>query len=136
MEDTAGRACGLPAVIAWPRLYPVLLGPVKSLVDDRRNALDASVRMTATMTVTALLALVLLLRSGWWVLLALMPLAVAVLAYHGALQAALAYAETVQAAFDLHNARHNALRLHPGLRTRSGRPLPEQQAAKQVRPQR
>jgi hypothetical protein len=52
--------------------------------------------MTATMTVTALLALVLLLRSGWWVLLALMPLAVAVLAYHGAVQAALAYAETAQ----------------------------------------
>jgi hypothetical protein len=29
MEDTTGRAYGLDAVIAWPRLYPVLLGPVK-----------------------------------------------------------------------------------------------------------
>jgi hypothetical protein len=127
MEDTAGRAYGLDAVIAWPRLYPVLGGPVKSLVDDRRDALDASVRMTATMTVTALLALVLLLQSGWWMLLAWMPLAVAVLAYHGSVQAALAYAETVQAAFDLHHADLlAALRIEPPTQPDAERILNEQ----------
>jgi hypothetical protein len=40
MEDTAGRAYGLDAVIAWPRLYPVLGDQVKSLVDDRRDSPD------------------------------------------------------------------------------------------------
>ena len=38
------------------------------------------------------------------VLLALIPLGVAVLAYNGAVQAALGYAETVHVAFDLHRA--------------------------------
>jgi hypothetical protein len=127
MEDTAGRAYGLDPAVAWPRLYPVLGDQVKSLVDDRRDALDASVRMTATMTVTVLLALVLLLRSGWWMLLALLPLAVAVLAYVAAVQAALAYAETVQASFDLHHADLlAALRIQPPAEPEAERILNEQ----------
>lgn len=127
MDDTAGRAYGLDAVIAWPRLYPVLGDQVKSLVDDRRDALDTSVRMTATMTVTALLALVLLQRSGWWMLLGVMPLAVATLAYSAAVQGALAYAETVQAAFDLHHADLlTALRIQPPTQPEAERILNEQ----------
>jgi hypothetical protein len=54
MQDTAGRAYGLDAVIAWPRLYPVLGEQCRTLVDDRRDTLDASVRLTAIMAVTAL----------------------------------------------------------------------------------
>jgi hypothetical protein len=127
MEDTAGRAYGLDPVVAWPRLYPLLGDQVKSLVDDRRDALDASVRMTATMTVTALLALALLLRSSWWTLLASMPLAVAVLTYGAAVQAALAYAETVRASFDLHHADLlAALRIHPPTQPEAERILNEQ----------
>jgi hypothetical protein len=101
MEDTAGRAYGLDPVIAWPRLYPLLGEQVKSLVDDRRDALDTAVRMAVTMAVTAFLSLILLLQSGGWAALALIPLAVALLAYNSSVQAALAYAETVQVAFDL-----------------------------------
>jgi hypothetical protein len=104
IDDSAGRAYGLDPVIAWPRLYPVLGEPTRSLVDDRRDALDAAVRLAATMAVTAFAALALLVCSGWWALLALIPLAVAALAYNAAVQAALAYAETVQVAFDLHRA--------------------------------
>jgi len=62
------------------------------------------VRMAATMAVTTIASLALLLRSSWWVLLALIPLGLAVLAYNAAVQAALAYAETVHVAFDLHRA--------------------------------
>jgi len=104
MEDSAGRAYGLDAVTAWPRLYPVLGEQPKSLVDDRRDALDSAVRMAVTMAVTTVVSLVLLLWSGWWVLLALIPLGVAVVTYNGAVQAALGYAETVHVAFDLHRA--------------------------------
>ena len=64
MDDNAGRPYGLDAVTAWPRLYPVLGEQVRALVDDRRDTLDAAVRMTATMAPTALLALALLARSG------------------------------------------------------------------------
>ena len=104
MTDQAGRAYGLDAVIAWPRLYPVLGEQVKSLVDDRRDTLDAAVRMTATMTATAIASFVLLVRSGWWILLALIPLGLAILAHNAAVHAALAYSETVHVAFDLHRA--------------------------------
>ena len=127
MEDAAGRAYGLDAVTAWPRLYPVLGEQVRSLVDDRRDALDAAVRMAVTMAVTAFLALMLLLRSGGWAALALIPLAVAVLAYNSAVQAALAYAETVQVAFDLHRADLlTALRMEPPTRQEAERMLNEQ----------
>jgi hypothetical protein len=104
MTDHAGRAYGLDAVIAWPRLYPVLGERVKSLVDDRRDTLDAAVRLAAAMTVTAIASLVLLLLSGWWILLSLIPVGMAVLAYKAAVQAALAYSEEVHVAFDLHRA--------------------------------
>jgi len=104
MHDSAGRAYGLDAVTAWPRLYPVLGEQTRSLVDDRRDTLDGAVRMAATMAVTALASLALLSLSGAWILLALIPAGIAVLAYNAAVQAALAYAETVHVAFDLHRA--------------------------------
>lgn len=104
MTDHAGRVYGLDAVSAWPRLYPVLGERVKALIDDRRDTLDTAVRMAATMIVTAIASLILLLLSGWWILLALIPLGMAVLAYNAAVQAALAYSETVHVAFDLHRA--------------------------------
>ncbi|MFI9201043.1 hypothetical protein [Streptomyces sp. NPDC053048] len=52
--------------------------------------------------VTALVAAVMLWGTGWWAALALVPSAVAALAYHGAVQAAVAYGEAVRTAFDLH----------------------------------
>jgi hypothetical protein len=127
MTDHAGRVYGLDAVPAWPRLYPVLGERVKSLVDDRRDALDAAVRMAATMAVTAIASLVLLLLSGWWILLALIPLAIAVLAYNAAVQAALAYPEIVHVAFDLHRADLlTALRMELPRRQDTERALNEQ----------
>jgi hypothetical protein len=85
------------------------------------------VRLAATMAVTALAALALLACSGWWALLALIPLGVAVLAYNAAVQAALAYAETVQVAFDLHRAALlTALRMELPARQDSERTLNEQ----------
>jgi hypothetical protein len=41
-------------------------------------------------------------HSGWWTLFALLPLAVAELAYLGAIQAATAYGGAISVAFDLH----------------------------------
>ena len=104
MEDTAGRQYGMDAVIVWPRLYPLLGDSVKSVVDDRRDTLDASARMTVVMGVTAIVSFVLLLGAGWWLFLALLPVALAWLACRGAVQGALAYSEAVQVAFDLHRS--------------------------------
>jgi hypothetical protein len=102
MEDTAGRAYGLDAVTAWPRLYPVLGEQVRSIVDDLRDGLDTAARLAVTMTTTAVASLVLLGWSEWWMALAAVPFAVAVVAYRGAVQAALAYSTSVHVAFDLH----------------------------------
>ena len=40
--------------------------------------------------------------SGWWTLLALIPLAIAALAYIGAVQAAISYSGAIRVVFDLH----------------------------------
>ncbi|MET8449492.1 hypothetical protein [Streptomyces sp. NPDC005209] len=101
-EDTAGRAFGYDAVVAWPRLYPLLGEQTRAVVDDRRDTVDGAARMAVTMAVTAVVAAVLLARTGWWLLLALVPLAVAWVAYRGAVQAVLAYGESLHVAFDLH----------------------------------
>ncbi|MER5198501.1 hypothetical protein ACWD3J_35410 [Streptomyces sp. NPDC002755] len=102
LRDTAGRDHGWDSAVAWPRLYPVLADRARAVVDDGRDSLDAAARLCVTTAVTALVSAVLLLRSGWWVLLALAPAAVALLAYHGAVQAALTYGDAVRSAFELH----------------------------------
>jgi hypothetical protein len=103
MEDSAGADYGLDAVVAWPRLYPLLGDKVRAVVDDLRDGMDAAVRLAATGTVTAVVAAGLLAwHSGLFTLLALAPLTVAVLGYLGAVRAAMAYGEAIQVAFDLH----------------------------------
>ncbi|WP_424535855.1 hypothetical protein ACOZ38_38385 [Sphaerisporangium viridialbum] len=101
-ESQAGEPYGLDAVVVWPRLYPLLGENVKAVVDDRRDILDTAARLSVTMAATAVVAAGLLARSGWWLLLALVPLVIARVAYVGAVHAAVAYGEAVRAAIDLH----------------------------------
>ena len=102
-ENTAGAAYGFDAVVVWPRLHAVLGDQVRAIVDDLRDSMDAAARLTATGVVTAIAATGLLAwHSGWRTLLALAPLAIAGLAYLGAVQAAISYGEAVRVAFDLH----------------------------------
>ncbi|TYK53116.1 hypothetical protein [Actinomadura decatromicini] len=102
MEDTAGRTYGLDGVIAWPRLYPQLSDRTRALVDDRRDMLDAAARLAVTSALVTVIGTALLLGTGWWQLLSLIPLGMAALAHAGTVQAAHAYAEVVHVAFDLH----------------------------------
>lgn len=102
METRAGDAYGFDAVVAWPRLYPMLGEPVRTIVDDRRNTLDATARLSVAMLMTGLAASLLLAFSGWWALLAVVPFAVARMAYRAAVHSAMTYGEAVEAAFDLH----------------------------------
>jgi hypothetical protein len=71
-------------------------------VDDRRDVLDSSGRMTVTAAATTAAALVLLWSSGWWLALSLVPAAIAAVAYGGTVAAAVAYGEAVRSSFDLH----------------------------------
>lgn len=100
--DGAGRDYGLDAAVVWPRLYGVLDDRIRDMVDAQRDAMDSTARMAATMAVTTAASAVLLCRAGWWCALALIPAALAVLAYVAVVQAALGYGQTVRLAFDLH----------------------------------
>lgn len=101
-EERAGALYGWDAVIAWPRLYPTLGERVRTIVDDKRDAMDTEARLTVIAIACAVVSAALLARAGWWLLLVLAPLLTARLAYTGAIQAALAYGEVVRVAFDLH----------------------------------
>ncbi|WP_327091190.1 hypothetical protein OIE66_11305 [Nonomuraea sp. NBC_01738] len=101
-EERAGKPYGWDAVVAWPRLYPVLGAESRAVADDLRDSLDAMIRLSCTAAVTAPVSLALLWASGWWAALVLVPLVVAVLAYRAALQSALSYGRAMEAAFDLH----------------------------------
>jgi hypothetical protein len=112
-EDNAGVAYGLDAVVMWPRMYPLVSDQTRAVVDDLRDGMDGAARWTATGAVTAVATVGLLAwHSGWWMLLALAPLAVSVLAYSGAVRAATAYGLAIHVAFDLHRFElHKAMRL-------------------------
>ncbi|MEV0567780.1 hypothetical protein [Dactylosporangium sp. NPDC050588] len=103
MQDTAGRGYGLDAVVAWPRLYVVLGDAVKTVVDDRRDTMDAAARLAAVTGVATVATAGLLWGAAgrWWPLL-LIPAAVCALSYLGAVRAAVAYGEAVHLAFDMH----------------------------------
>ena len=102
MEQQAGSGYGADTVAWWPRLYVVLGEQLRGVVDDRRNQLDVTCRLAASYAVLVVVSVPLLWRSGWWLAVALVPLAVAVVSYRAATSAALAYGEAVRTAFDLH----------------------------------
>jgi hypothetical protein len=102
MDATAGAAYGAETVTWWPRLYSVLGSTAKEVVDDRRTQLDVACRLSATAAVVGVATVPLLARSGWWLALALVPLALAWVAYRAAVAAAVVYGEAVRAAFDVH----------------------------------
>jgi hypothetical protein len=101
-ETRAGEPYGLDAVVAWPRLYPLLPDGVRALVDDQRDGLDLAARLCATFAAAAAVSLVLLFLHGWWLLVPVACAALAWLSYRGAIAAAIAYGEGIRAAIDLH----------------------------------
>ena len=101
-ESRAGREYGFDGIVAWPRLYPLLGEQVRAVVGDRRDGMDAAARFSVTMLVTAVLAVPVLAGTGWWPLLAAVPLALSRLAYLGAVHTAVGYGEALRVAFDLH----------------------------------
>ncbi|MFF5976963.1 hypothetical protein ACFY7C_36230 [Streptomyces sp. NPDC012769] len=111
-EISAGEPYGLDTVVTWPRLYPLLPADTRRIVDDRRDSMDAAARLAVTMTATTLVTAGLLSVSGWWLMLALIPLVVARVSYIGAVHAAVAYGESLRSAVDLHRfALSEALRM-------------------------
>jgi len=101
-ESRPGDPYGLDAIVAWPRLYPLLPDAVRALVDDQRDGLDLAARFCAVFAAAAAVSLALLAIHGWWLLVPAGCLVLAWLSYRGAVAAAVAYGEGVRAAIDLH----------------------------------
>jgi hypothetical protein len=101
-EVRAGEPYGLDAVVAWPRLYPLLPDPVRAVVDGQRDALDVNARFCSVFAAAAVISVALLATHGWWLLVAVGWLVLAWLAYRAAVAAAVAYGEGIRAAVDLH----------------------------------
>ena len=111
-ERKAGAQYGLDAVSVIHQIS--FVAPVGRLayVGDQRQLLDLSVRMSATSIVATLIAISALWRHGPWLLLALVPYAVAYLSYRGAVVVAHEYGAAVAAMIDLDRfALYDALRL-------------------------
>jgi hypothetical protein len=100
-EYRAGRPYGLDAVLAWPRLYPLLAPSVRAMVDDLRLQLDLAARFTAMFVLAAVASAALLATHGWWLLVPAGALLLALVSYRGAVAAAGAYGGAVEVAFDL-----------------------------------
>jgi hypothetical protein len=101
-EGRAGSRYGLDAIVAWPRLYPLLSDKVTAVLDDLRDQLDLAARFCVVFGVATMISVVFLAVDGWWLTAAAVTLAGSLLSYRAALAAAAAYGQALEAAFDLH----------------------------------
>ncbi len=102
-EDRAGKRYGLDTVTVWPALYTVLSPAVREAVDDQRNQMDVSARLSVMLSLCAVVSAVMLWRYPYWLLGSLVgTLLVALLAYRAALVAAESYGVMIGLAFDRH----------------------------------
>lgn len=101
-EDRAGKKYGLDAVLMWPRLFPLLSGVLTAALDDARNQLDVAARFAVTFALAAAAAALLFAPHGWWVTVAVGAGILSHLSYRAAVNAAIAYGELMETAFDLH----------------------------------
>ncbi|MFB7645695.1 hypothetical protein ACFC0S_00405 [Streptomyces sp. NPDC056084] len=100
-EDRPAETYGLDTVAAWPELYAVLPERTASLVDDARDQLDMTCRMTAAFTVMGGLSAAILPFSRW-TFLAVAFLLASALTYRSAISAAENYGRLVNTAVNLH----------------------------------
>ena len=104
-EVRAGERYGLELDVALPRLSPLLSD--RSLADlrDRRNQLDAAVRLCVAAGLATAAGIGLLLWYGPWLFLPLLTYLLCWASYRGAIAAARGFCISLAAAIDLHHLR-------------------------------
>jgi hypothetical protein len=113
-EDRPKARYGMDSVLLWPHVHALLRPGIAAAVDDQRDQLDATARMSATLLIAAAISFGLLVTHGWWLALPAALLVLSLVAYRSAIAAGVAYATVVNAAIDLH--RFDLLQaLHLGL---------------------
>jgi hypothetical protein len=100
-EDRAGRQYGLDALVTAPHLSLVAADKHVQYLKDTRQQMDTSVRLCVVSLLGALEAAAALFSDGWWLLIALVPYALAYLAYRAAVAAADEYTTAMKTVIDL-----------------------------------
>ncbi|MFF3563311.1 hypothetical protein ACFYXS_25010 [Streptomyces sp. NPDC002574] len=101
-ELSAGERYGLTTLTSWPRILPQVSAPLGAALSSARDSLDSSVNLCHSFLASVALSAVALYDEPgqWWLVLLL--LALAALAYKGAVTAAQAYAGLMYVVYDLH----------------------------------
>jgi len=102
-ETRAGQRYGLELAVAWPRLIPSLTPDVLAELNDRRNQLDAAVRLCVTSGIATAASIGLLLWHGPWLFLALATYLLCWACYRAAIAAARGFSTSLAAAVDLYH---------------------------------
>lgn len=121
-ERLAGSQYNLSAVDIIRHV--ALVAPTQRVeyVNDQRQLLDLSVRMTATSIFATLVAIAFLWHHGVWLLVALIPYSIAYLSYRGAIVVAHEYGAAVSTMIDLDRfALYENLRLRQPKNTQAER---------------
>jgi hypothetical protein len=100
-EDSVGAQYGLDAVTVAPHL--TLVGDPRRVryLNDAGEQMDLSVHLTYVAFAAFLVSFVFLLTDGWWLIISLIPYALSICAYRGAIAAAHAWGAALAVLVDL-----------------------------------
>ncbi|HUB38107.1 MAG TPA: hypothetical protein VMA72_04575 [Streptosporangiaceae bacterium] len=104
-ETSAGQPYGLELLAAWPRLVPFVPPDVLAEINDRRNQLDAAIRLCVASGIATAASVGLLLRDGPWLFLALGTYLLCWACYRAAIAASRGYSISLATAVDLYHLR-------------------------------
>jgi hypothetical protein len=111
-ERRAGAPYNLDAIYAFPHIALVAAESRVAYLNDQRQALDLAVRMCGTSLLAVLVAIAFLWHDGPWLLVALVPYAIAYISYRGAIAVAHEYGAAMGAILDLDRfALYSSLRI-------------------------
>lgn len=102
-ETRAGRPYELQLTVALPRLIPSMSQGIFDEVSDRRNQLDAAVRLCVASGIATAVSVGLLLWDGAWLFLAVAAYLLCWTCYRSAVAAARGFSSSLAAAIDLHH---------------------------------
>lgn len=100
-ESTVGLPYNLSAIRIMPYLARVAPTEDMDYVNDQRSNLDLAVRVSLVSVLAFILSVGILWRYGLWLLIALVPYALALLSYRGAVVAAREYGRSLAAVIAL-----------------------------------
>lgn len=102
-EIRAGERYGLVLDVAMARLSPLLSPATLDDLGDKRNQLDAAVRLCIAAGLATVASIGLLLWDGPWLFLALVTYLLCWICYRAAVAAARTFSTSLAAAVDLHH---------------------------------